>query len=314
MPSRAFKSSLLKQLRFEMKTSPMPSSSMFARYGAVGFTSLALVLGGGTGVYAYESPDVVDGHPLQVVKQNLENAEGKIADWRGQPGAFHAKMAERRLNEVERHKDKKDKVQKLLTVAANELGITLEQIQQGLRDEETRADLLTRLTASDAKVGGLIQRFVDRVNEHEADPGPRKAWLEKIGLGEEVSAIREELKNADLSNEEKQDLFREKMKVLLDAQKAKIDARRDALKAEGKSDEEVRTQLRTEFGFPPRPPMRKPGDRDGMPGRGEGFRPDGERRPMFDRQKDELEGDEQDSDDRRDPPQGGEDRQGGQQE
>lgn len=251
MPSRAFKSQLLKQLQSEMKTSSMPNASLFARYGAVGVTSFALLLGAGTSVYAYESPSVIEGHPLQVVKQNLENVEGKLANWKGKPAEFHAKMAERRLNEVEKHKDQKEKVDALLTAAATELGMTLEELQQGLQNDETRAALITRMTASDAVVGGLVQRFVDRVEEHEPGEGPRQEWLEKAGLGDEISAIRAELKDSTLSNEEKQEVFHEKMKTLLDEQKTKIDARRTELKAQGLEDEAVREQLHDEFDIPP---------------------------------------------------------------
>lgn len=72
------------------------------RPAAVGICSVLLVFGAGAGAYAYESPQVVEGHPLYPMKTGLERAEAAIAT--GSPeraAAFHAKMVERRIEEAE---------------------------------------------------------------------------------------------------------------------------------------------------------------------------------------------------------------------
>jgi len=252
-PSRTFRLELLSQLQSEFKQPSMQKQS-FARYSAVGLVSVLIVFGFGTGVYAYESTNVVEGHPLNVVKENIEDMEWKIADWQGRPAQFHAKMAERRLNEIERHQADAEQVDHLLTITAEHLGLTVRELHEDLQDPESRADVLERLIAAGGETDGLVQKFIDFVEAHGSEDRPKLQRFMDAGIGDEVSEIRQELKDSELSNTEKRDVFQGRMKELLDAKKEQVDARRNELQQQNLEDKEIRDQLREEFGLPPRGP------------------------------------------------------------
>lgn len=235
----------------------MIQQKTWIRFGAVGVTSLFLLLGGTAGVYAYESPKVIEGHPLFSVKQHLENAEQRLSEWKGEPGMFHAKMMKRRLNEFDVHQGKPEQQQVLLTAAAEELGMTVEELRQGLHDPQKRSALIEKLTVSADASNGLIQRFVSHISEQDPVNGPRLKQLDKLGLGDELKTLREEVQAMDIPFEQKREQMIQKAEVLFEQQKAKIDARRSELQSQGLSEESIRATLEEEFGFPPRGGMGK---------------------------------------------------------
>ena len=251
------KKRLLQELRIQLNEYPMIKQRTYARWGAVGVASLVLLVSGTASVYAYESPVVVDGHPFYPLKQTLETAEHQFAQWRGKPGEFHAKMMERRLNEFDIHQGKPEQQQVLLTAAAEELGMTVEELRQGLHDPQKRSALIEKLTVSADASNGLIQRFVSHISEQDPVNGPRLKRLDKLGLGEELKTLREEVQAMDIPFEQKREQMIQKAEVLFEQQKAKIDARRSELQSQGLSEESIRTTLEEEFGFPPRGGMGK---------------------------------------------------------
>lgn len=97
-PTPEFKAALLSRVM----GSPAPRSAL--RYALVGIASLVLVFGTGTGVYAYESPDVVDGHPLYFVKSAVEKVESRFAISPEQRDRHEQKMLRRRAGEASRHR------------------------------------------------------------------------------------------------------------------------------------------------------------------------------------------------------------------
>lgn len=246
------KQRLLQTIRLQQADIPMIQQKTWIRFGAVGVTSLLLLMGGTAGVYAYESPEVIKGHPLFSVKQHLENAEQRLSQWRGEPGMFHAKMMGRRLNELDFHQGKPGQQQILLSAAAEELGMTVEELRQGLHNPEKRSALIEKLAASADTSNGLIQRFVAHSSEQDPANGPRLKQLDKLGLGEDLTALREEIQAMDIPFEQKRELMIQKAEALFEQQKIKIDARRSELQSQGLSEESIRATLEEEFGFPPR--------------------------------------------------------------
>ncbi|TAK03788.1 hypothetical protein EPO34_01330 [Patescibacteria group bacterium] len=99
-PRRAFRVALYARLAAEGGFVARPA--MRLRPVAVGLCAFALLVSG-TGAFAYESPDVVEGHPLFAMKQGIETAEAAIAKTSPErAAAFYAKMLEKRLKEAER--------------------------------------------------------------------------------------------------------------------------------------------------------------------------------------------------------------------
>lgn len=79
------------------------------RFALVGVASLVIVFGIGTGVYAYESPRIVEGHPLYFIKNKIERVEERTALTPAMRERFKKRMIERRLRE-ERYKSIRPRV------------------------------------------------------------------------------------------------------------------------------------------------------------------------------------------------------------
>lgn len=246
-PSQAFKSSLHMQLKKEMENKYMVNTSIIARYAVVGITSMALVFSAGTGVYAYESPEVVDGHPLEFVKESIEGVEERIATIRKRKAEYHTKMLRRRLAEAETHNKVPDKTNRLLSAAAIELGMTMQDLRENIHNEETQQVLVDKLTIVNEKYGHLLDRYIDYIHEEETDHLRRRARLHQAGLGEELLKIREQIKDSDITDEEKRATFKKMMHELINDYKEKAQTMREELEESGASLDEIKKHIRVEF-------------------------------------------------------------------
>lgn len=129
----------------------------FPRFVTVGVTSFVLIFGMGTGVYAYNSPEVVEGNALYFVKQGIENIEGRLAFSSEARAQFHLKMSQRRLAEAEQHADKSF-FTNLLQSASVELGLSTEELKDQLKDPATRESVLQELGETNQRYANLLQR------------------------------------------------------------------------------------------------------------------------------------------------------------
>lgn len=75
----------------------------------------------GTGVYAYESPEVIEGHSLYPVKDNMERVEEWFARSPNRQSEFHAKMLGRRMREARHNQHRPEFAQKILDQAVNQI-------------------------------------------------------------------------------------------------------------------------------------------------------------------------------------------------
>lgn len=106
-----------------------------------GAIAIVLLFTTGTGVYAYESPEVVEGHILHSVKDGIERMEGNFARSDERMARFHAKMLQRRLREAEHFEDRPEKSQMILDRAAMRIdhnGGLGAQLQPDLRELHDR--------------------------------------------------------------------------------------------------------------------------------------------------------------------------------
>lgn len=136
------------------------------RFATVGVAALVLVFGMGTGVYAYESPNVVDGHPLYFVKAGIEQVEERAMITPEMKARFHAKMMSRRLNEGEHFVHDRYQVEPLLDKAADELEMSVVEVVEKMSDEEMRSKFIEELSLRSVRYGELSAR----VEENEPEP------------------------------------------------------------------------------------------------------------------------------------------------
>jgi hypothetical protein len=165
-PSRQFKHQLWTSLSAELeKEGVCTHKKVHFRFATVGLVVLVLLFGTGTGVYAYGSPEIVEGHPLHFMKSGIEKVEGVIMVTPGMKARFHSKMMSRRLDEGERHLHDRGKVEMLLHVAANELELSVEEVAQKMADPEMRVQLIDELSLRNVRYEELSTRV--RVNDPE---------------------------------------------------------------------------------------------------------------------------------------------------
>lgn len=151
-PSDAFKDALLSRI----VGAPVPRFAF--RFAAVGMAVVVLVFGMGTGVYAYESPDVVSGHPLYFVKQKIEDVESQFATTAEARAYFHAKMMERRMSEAERIVEQQEKLEAVLESAADELDQSVEELRGELKDHPKRRAIIERLQEQNDRYENMTRR------------------------------------------------------------------------------------------------------------------------------------------------------------
>jgi hypothetical protein len=129
------------------------------RFGAVALASLVLLFGLGTGVYAYESPEVVSGHPLFFLKESVETVEGSLARSPEARIAFHARMMARRLDEGERLLLKNpQQLDQTLEAAATHMELTVTEIGASVEDEQLRERMIELLSIHHARLAELSAR------------------------------------------------------------------------------------------------------------------------------------------------------------
>ncbi len=168
-PTRAFQDELF--LRLVPK--PVVSYRQHAfRFAAVGMASLLVVFGTGTSVYAYDSPDVSDGHPLYPIKQGIERIEERFAANSEQRAEFHARMMGRRMAEAERLDGAKEQITRILESAAAELDLSVDELKGDLRDPEKRKELLDQLSETNERYAEVLSRVPK--GKHRPLPPPEK--------------------------------------------------------------------------------------------------------------------------------------------
>ncbi len=143
----------------------------------------------GTGAYAYESPNVIEGHPLFMVKKKLESARVRMARTPEDRARVHLWKMERRLREAEQQSNGAIPVQTAgaaardpLTQAENEFKSSLDVIRSLPRAERgnvVRKVLIRPDAAHIQDLAGIAlrdQRKLERVQKLLED---EQKYLEK---------------------------------------------------------------------------------------------------------------------------------------
>lgn len=151
-PSDAFKDALLRR----MTGAPAPRFAF--RFAAVGMVALVLLFGVGTGVYAYESPEVVEGHPLYFMKHGLEAVEGQLVVTPEGRARYHSRMMGRRMDEAERFADRQEMVGVLLESATQEFDRSVEDLERNGPESPGRGAVIQQLGEHNRRYEHVLQR------------------------------------------------------------------------------------------------------------------------------------------------------------
>lgn len=203
-PSKAFRDALWLQLSAE-HACLYPEASVCShrfRFAAAGLSALVVVFTMGTGVYAYESPDVVDGHLLYFVKSSLESVEERLARTPEARAEFHSRMMARRLQEGEHHLSRHpDQVEESLEAAADQLEQSVEELAPLVQDASLRAQMIEELSIHNARYVELSARVQDSEAEMR-EPAHLRSRVEGHGLSqdEQVRLFERKARASDLNN------------------------------------------------------------------------------------------------------------------
>lgn len=217
-PSRAFKRDLWSTLStaYDAQYGKERARAPMFRFAAVGLTVVLLAFGAGTGVYAYESIEVVDGHALYPVKSGLERIEGWIALTSERRARFHQKMLSRRLQEADFVFDRDQARNQLLREAASELGLTIQEFRSEWPNAQLRQDLFDALSRENGRYADMLERV--ETNDGDAEP------VILPELRQKIRHIREGAEMSGFNAEERRQLFREKWTKFLEEKSDKSEA------------------------------------------------------------------------------------------
>jgi len=171
--------------------------SFVFKFATAGVVVFVLLIGTGTGVYAYESPQVADGHALYPMKQGIEKVEGWFARNPEGKAEYHLKMMGRRLDEAERHEQK----EAMLEYAAAELGMSVEELKSEMFDPEKRNELIERLISQNERFEEIFANM----------PPPPKPYE---GMREKLQHFHQQVDEGQFSDEQRErlhDHFRDMM-------------------------------------------------------------------------------------------------------
>lgn len=106
---------------------------------------LVLLLGLGTGAYAYNSPGVNEHHPLYALKKGIEKVEKSLVSSPEKKAAYNLKQMQRRLAEIERLQVKNQSFEATLTAynQAQEAGLAA---AEAVTSNEARGILIQKIT------------------------------------------------------------------------------------------------------------------------------------------------------------------------
>jgi len=120
-PSKEFSKALRSQLSVEFDCQHQTVKRPVWRFAFASAMAVVVLLTTGTGVYAYDSPEVIEGHSLYQVKNNMERVEEWFAHSPKRQAAFQAKMLNRRLNEARHFRNRPEFTNQILDKAANRI-------------------------------------------------------------------------------------------------------------------------------------------------------------------------------------------------
>lgn len=129
-PDKKCKKALWRQL--EHKYDHMyPADRRFVSKPAVIIAAAVLfAVSVGTSAYAYDSPEVVEGHPLHFLKENIENFEGKLKFSSEKKAEWHIKMQNRRMEEGQYFMEKNDFRKKIFENGIKEIPFSLDEAKK----------------------------------------------------------------------------------------------------------------------------------------------------------------------------------------
>lgn len=163
-PGKKFKRELWQNLDSRFDAMYPVTLGLAPRKAAVIACAVLIILGIGSGAYAYESPNVVEGHFLNPLKQGIENLEGKLKFSAEQKAKWHLKMQERRLAEGEFFVQKKEFNKKLFEKGLQEMGQGFDEMKN-IAEPDKREQMFKKFSEMEQAKIKMLQQIKPRLAE-----------------------------------------------------------------------------------------------------------------------------------------------------
>jgi|GEM_PF-6133001 len=194
-PEKKYKKDLWRELdhRFD-EMYPGAIKQFLPRRALVTALVVVLLLSVGSSAYAYDSPEVVEGHPLHFLKDKIEKLEGKIKFTPEQRAAWHLKMQERRMEEGEYMADHKKMNNQIFQKGINEMHKGFEECQK-ISIKEKRQMMFEKLSMMEKTQIEMLQRIKPDLPEHSQEMIDYMIADHTRRFQEQVKLLNEDEKN-----------------------------------------------------------------------------------------------------------------------
>lgn len=193
-PEKKCKKALWRQLDHKFDHMYPAARRLVPRPATIIAVVVLIALGVGTGAYAYESPEVVEGHPLHFLKQNIENFEGKFKFSPEKKAEWHIKMQDRRMAEAEYFVNKNDFRKDLFEQGVGQMGQGLDEAKR-IELKTRRQEMLEHISVMEQKHVEMLQQIKPQLSEYS------QQVIERI-IAEHTKRIQEKIRNFETDEQE----------------------------------------------------------------------------------------------------------------
>jgi len=193
-PEKKCKKALWRQLDHQFDHMYPGAKRLVPRPAVIIAVVVLIAVGVGTSTYAYESPEVVEGHPLNFLKQNIENFEGKIKFSPEKKAEWHLKMQDRRLAEAEHFVNKNDFRKNLFEKGIGEMGQGLDEAKR-IKLKDKRQEMLEHISAMEQKHIEMLRQIKPQLSEYS------QQVIERI-IAEHTKRIQEKVRGFETDEQE----------------------------------------------------------------------------------------------------------------
>jgi hypothetical protein len=187
-PVKKCKKALWRQLDHKFDHMYPAAQRLVPRPAVIIAVVVLIAVGVGTSAYAYESPEVVEGHPLHFLKQNIENIEGRLKFSPEQRAGWHLKMQDRRMKEAEHFANKNDFRKSLLEKGIGEIGPGLDEAKR-IEVKDARQEMLKHMSEMEQKHIEILQQIKPQLSEYSQQVIDRIIAEHTKRLQEQVSGF-----------------------------------------------------------------------------------------------------------------------------
>ena len=185
-PRSGFGRELWRVLQAEMPVLERKFAPARLAWGAA-FSIIVFSTLGGTGAYAYTSPEVVPSHPLYNVKRGLEEIDEKVALSDAARQTARERRIAHRLAEAERLAGKDSRFERVLDDIDRELEKVFE-----IKNSSTRGGLMDSAELTDEKVIGNLSEIASKNTENVLPSIEQVIVKDAQRIQDNLPAVRQE--------------------------------------------------------------------------------------------------------------------------